>query len=419
MAIYSEIVEFFRLIFGICLLSAEAIAASKTNQEKCCDFCKFNTCSPILASFNPFFSNFRVIFSCIGSIFGSKVFFVSTEVGTNATVFISNENKEGLLQLMQQELSKQNVTHGNVTSLDIEDVERGGAVHRIPSEVFTMFPNLHSFGVYLDITEIVIDDFVKATGLKSLSIVDSRKLNKLSAGIFPLPKLSELRLLLNEIEIIDDFTFANLSSLKEIDLSKNKLTKINRNTFTGLVALEKLDLSVNMIGAVENYAFTDLKALTDLNLSRNNLKVLGDHMFDGLNNLLGLIIRSNQIESIGDSLQPLTSIAILSLDENSIKDVDWIKLTKLPNLLLLELSNQKTGLNLEGHDITSALLSKSKLMNIHLAHNNITNVSSLEVLRVFPNLNFVNLRGNQKLGKQNVIEEQLNHIFNKSIGVSV
>lgn len=341
----------------------------------------------------------RLLLSSIVAIHGQRVRLEECGVGDVATTCVTkfvgrDETKEELLSSIQRKITMNGMLESEVLFIQISNSEKG-TIDRIPSELFSTYPHLKVLRIDLPITEITSTDLVNAKRLVALSLWISSKVRKLSVGTFPHIKLELLMLEANEIGTIDDFAFQNLTVLTHLDLSKNRLAKINRNTFTGLLALRHLKMSENKIRSIENGAFTDLGELLTLELHGNQLKSLKDETFVGLHKIQSLYIGGNQIERIGNSLYCLNSLIIIQAQLNPIEDIDLVKFAQLPKLIALHLRNtSSTGLNLDTYNISSEFLSNSKLTELHLDSNNITNAENLKALRVFPKLTWLDLQHN-------------------------
>lgn len=337
----------------------------------------------------------------IVSIYGAEVWNFGCNIGITGgsacfdIVASDNDTTDELVQSLQHKLSSTNRSY-NVASIVMYNHPNNTKIERFPREFFELCPSLRVLNINdTKIAEIVADDFVSANNLTKLDL-DHALLSKLSARTFQMRGLERLSLRSNEIEIIDDFAFANLSSLIQLYLNGNKLTTISRNTFTGLFALKYLDLYDNNIGSIENGAFVDLKELGSLDLLRNKLKRISDQLLSRLTKLELFDVTDNQIETVGDSLYPLTSLRVLKLEGNPVKDINFVHLANLPRLWALYLS--RTGLDLKTFGcICSNWSSTSPLQYLHLASNNVTSVASLEALRIFPNLRELDISGNDDL----------------------
>jgi len=64
--------------------------------------------------------------------------------------------------------------------------------------------------------------------------------------------LIKIDLSFNQIQYIEDKTFAGLINLSEINLSNNQLTSIETNMFNGLAILNIIDLEYNQITSINS-----------------------------------------------------------------------------------------------------------------------------------------------------------------------
>lgn len=310
----------------------------------------------------------------------------------------SNETKDGLFKSMRREMAKEHIKPEDVVAADITTLSTiNTTIDHIPPEVFTMFPNLQELWFLVETAkEITSVDLLPAKNLTHLYFT-SNKIRRLSAGTFEPMKLEYLKVDKNMIEIIEDFTFANLTSLQSLYLHRNKLTVIGREVFYGLSELLVLDLGENEIRTIEAGAFDDLGKVQRLDLNDNKLIVLNDHLFDGLGKLNTLLLNGNFLKAMNDesSIYTLASLKILHLYNNSISELNLMKFAKLPSLEKLKLNNNK--INLENYNVSQVKLSfQSPLLYLNLAYNSLTTVASIEVLHIFPNLHELELHGNSK-----------------------
>lgn len=388
------------------------------NQEaKCGDFCEF-CCRPhfllLFSYFRISYQNrFRFLLTCLNGIYGARVVFNSfgDQKFSVRTYVRRKETSEQLLTAFRAK--KDSHPLEAVVSLTLV-AKHGSVIDHIPSELFSLFPNLNIFDAgFPQLGVITANDFADATELTDLLLTGSNMLRELSPGVFVMPKLRELRLDTNAIETIDDFTFANLSSLTTLHLEFNKISVINRNTFSGLFKLIRLTLDANDIHTIENGAFSDLKELRKLGLSENKLKVLNNQILRGPTRLTELSIGGNQIGSISH-VYTLSTLETLKLPNSKVNDIDLVKFAKLPNLKILDLS--KTGVNLDNYNISSEEFSfEPQVEVLYLESNNITSVESLEVLRIFPNIWRLDLSGNERFKEldEGLLKKQLSTFLPK------
>lgn len=335
-----------------------------------------------------FLSIFSFVLSSLFAVCGLEISFTNCFVVDDSVCLSSrltnDDTKDDLAMPIHRKLVSRNIAPENITSVVILQENEGEDIDRVPIEVFLMFPRLYRLNIKLPITKVPTDGLVNAKELMYLFLV-SAKLHNISTETFPpMNRLKHLDLGFNEIETIGDFTFANLT-LKKLELSGNKLVSINRSIFTGLSELQYLDLSKNVIQTIENGAFSGLIELLSLLLHENKLKVLDDHVFDGPKALRTISLYANQIDNIGNSFCALNHLFSLDLQNNTISDIDLVKISKFPELVHLNLRN--TTFDSEKLNISSEELSfLSPLESLDLSNNNITNAAKHQIERIFPKL---------------------------------
>lgn len=254
--------------------------------------------------------------------------------------------------------------------------------------------------------EFNLDDFVNTTGSKEWTGTKYRAIRcgiysttsrlegpESTANMSLLSQIYFLKLDVNEIATIDDYSFFGLSKLNELYLQHNRLTTIRNQTFAGLSALSKLRLDHNSIETIGDDAL-NLPHLIDFSLANNELKRLSDNMFQHLHAIKFLDIRNNGLEHIGRSFFAVKgTLQELYLANNRIHDIDLMSFSKYPKLRSLGLS--RSGFSLA--DVTvdeSAEESKSPLSIIDISKCNITDAFELNKLKMFPELQIIELCGN-------------------------
>lgn len=154
---------------------------------------------------------------------------------------------------------------------------------------------------------------------------------------------------LNNIENIDDDSFAELQDLTVLDLSNNKIKTVNQKTFRGLKSLETLYINSNQLAELESNTFSDLRNLTRLSLSENQM----------------LEIREPFLEQ--------KSLIELNLDYCNIEDIPeraFINLSQLENLTL-------AGNPFNEELSTSAFEPLQKLIKLRMPNTKANVISSL------------------------------------------
>lgn len=267
-----------------------------------------------------------------------------------------------------------------------------------------IFPNLNNLTMRKNVSQLNSGEFIRAMNLTALKLQDNNfgvikrtafapPLNSTSmkSDEFPMHPLHTLLLSQNSITEIEPHSFYGLTSLWMLSLSLNELTVIRRGTFAGLPSLKHLYFFRNKIETIEEGAL-DLPALLQLNLNGNNLKQVPDNVFSGLPKLEQILLSFNDIEKIGQSLCPLKSIEHISLKWNFIEDLNLDAFAQLPNLRKLELS--RSGFSFATIELNSGQQWNSSLLELDLANNNLTDATQLTKLRMFPNLQRLDISQN-------------------------
>nr|XP_034491339.1 LOW QUALITY PROTEIN: leucine-rich repeats and immunoglobulin-like domains protein 1 [Marmota flaviventris] len=173
----------------------------------------------------------------------------------------------------------------------------------------------------------------------SLEVLDlsSNNITEIRSGCFP-PGLyiRGLNLASNHIGTLELGAFDGLSrSLLFLHLSKNRITQLPIKAFK-LPRLTQLDLDRNQIQLIQGLTFQGLDSLEVLKLQRNNISKLTDGAFWGLSNMHVLILSFNNLTGLDEkSLAKLGSLSILHLSHNSISHIAEGAFKGLKNLRIL------------------------------------------------------------------------------------
>ncbi|XP_062590140.1 toll-like receptor Tollo [Saccostrea cucullata] len=236
-------------------------------------------------------------------------------------------------------------------------------------------------------------------GLKSLTILDLRN-NRLSGfedSVFSVLKnLKTLYLTQNRIISLDQVRFPSFlgtlnaannrlehfppsisnTNIKEVILDNNEMTSFSVSPNSNFSSITSLSLSNNLIKTLIENSFKTFSNLKQLNFSRNCLALnLSRDYFNGADSISTLDLSNNRIQNINgmfSTFESLSKLQNLYLYKNPI--------TRVHNLIpeLLDM-NAFTEISLE---------------NIYLSFCNISHVS-VEAFDGFPNLNLVDLSGNE------------------------
>ncbi|KAI5706247.1 hypothetical protein M8J75_006298 [Diaphorina citri] len=144
-----------------------------------------------------------------------------------------------------------------------------------------------------NLTVIFDADFEDLSSLRILQLMDNN-IHTIEKNAFQdLVALERLRLNNNQLRHIPDLLLSNLPHLVRLDLSHNKLQAIARKTLRGLTALKTLQVDNNLITCFDELAVKSSKDLEILTLNNNNLTYLPDGVFAELFRLRTLRISEN------------------------------------------------------------------------------------------------------------------------------
>lgn len=146
-------------------------------------------------------------------------------------------------------------------------------------------------------------------------------------------------LFLNNNNISELNWLEGLPIVEEISLQYNDIQVLNNDTFANQPSLYEVDLSHNNISAIESYAFRYANSLTTLNLSYNSIDYLPKNLFRFCEQLTSLNVSHNRIESINIStFDSAISLSVLDLSYNRIKSINSIGYFKFDNLHSIDLN---------------------------------------------------------------------------------
>ncbi|CAG0890481.1 unnamed protein product [Cyprideis torosa] len=225
-------------------------------------------------------------------------------------------------------------------------------------------------------------------------------------GIFS--TLETLGLPSNNLSVVPENAFRQLSNLKRLDMSLNRIRSIGTGSFSKLTTLQVLDLSWNVIHSIAKgvqwhslqslflqgnllevedlSALQGLQRLRDLNLSNNNLQgTLPPKVFGTLKRLDSLSLSQNELTVLKKGVfVGLDSLRHLDLSMNSIDLVETSVFQELPQLQTLNLERNKL--------VSLSPVSKS-LVNLNLAHNGLWTIRE-ELINELPEIENLNLEDN-------------------------
>jgi Leucine-rich repeat (LRR) protein len=182
------------------------------------------------------------------------------------------------------------------------------------------------------------DRYMQHLDISNNVIVSLDKTSLRDLGVISLVQLNASR---NYISDIDEEAFLGQSKLQTVDLSSNSLMHIETKTFIRNPSLEILSLSSNQyLRLPEEDPFLYSYSLRVLKLADCNLYYFPPQTFQKLPNLQELYISHNKFEVLS-SLQSVGSLTLLDVGHNYLTDLQSDTFTALPELIRLNLSNNK------------------------------------------------------------------------------
>uniref|UniRef100_A0A3P9CUC0 Chondroadherin-like protein n=1 Tax=Maylandia zebra TaxID=106582 RepID=A0A3P9CUC0_9CICH len=212
-----------------------------------------------------------------------------------------------------------------------------------------------------DIQELPTGAFMHTPYLTHLSLQRCNIHKVKEAAFRGLGRLVFLNLSNNNIDILYQEAFDGLSSLKQLIIDRNRVKEIQPGAFSQLGSLNLLSLSHNQLVYIPNMAFQGLQNIKKLRLSNNCLIYLDTEAFAGLFTLTRLSLDHNELHTgplvalhvtrldlsynpmtyLGEEAVSMPKLTHLFLDHMSLQDLVNTAVSKSPNLIHLDISNNQ------------------------------------------------------------------------------
>ena len=168
--------------------------------------------------------------------------------------------------------------------------------------------------------EIPISKAVMIT-VEDVSITRTN-LTTISPNDFDLfPSLLSLDLSKNQLSRIAPYAFRSLAKLEYLDLSTNDIIHLSRERLFGLFSLRTLNLSRNHLGSLDAFP-QDLSSLAILDVSHNRLRNIARDSLKHLTGLIRLDLRGNLLSVLfSEVLTPLRSVRAIDLSRNQFSSM--------------------------------------------------------------------------------------------------
>jgi len=198
----------------------------------------------------------------------------------------------------------------------------------------------------------------------------------------PYPNLNALHLDNNNIKVINNFAFRNLSNLATLSIANNPISLLTPRTFRGLVRLEVLTMENTQLFKIDNYVFVGkhLPKLEIVKLANCSIYDIKPHAFHMLENLALLNLSNNNLKLVPEfaSTDFLGELSHLDLSKNGITSLGQSGFENLPNLQNLFLSHNKIH-KIYNHDFKG--LDKT-LVTLDLDHNHLNETGPTAFIRL-------------------------------------
>ena len=266
----------------------------------------------------------------------------------------------------------------NVTELVLDH----SGIEKIPHNVFNGFLGLKTLSLkFNNIVTIDGNPFLPLTKLDKLLLSNNHLIyciNPLHAGLSS--TLTSLNLANNLIQKIGPECIQGLDQLRNLQIVNNKLgsSGLQTNAFTGS-NITTLGFSRNQLTVLANATFNNMSSLVDLSLHDNALDKVETGCFQGLSSLSALYLSNNRV--LGNHIDSL-QIALSDVPKLCTLDLALCGIHRLPVALLYKLT-KLTTLVLTNNAIISwepeFFLNQRSLTFLHLRRNKIVTINSTSV----------------------------------------
>ena len=208
----------------------------------------------------------------------------------------------------------------------------------------------HLMYLYMNENQVEVlnnNAFLNLTSLRRLHLGNNKILTLFKDAFAGLNNLEDLKLDGNRINTLPKRLFSPFSNLTTLSLQQNRLWMIQNSTmtFSSMTSLKYLNLSDNGCSYVPISLFSNLKSLQELYLKGNNLGkyLLNDtegKLFSGLSTVKILDLSSNQIHTFSSRLfSDMTNLQKLNLEDNWIPGLESNIFSQSKSLQSLDLSS--------------------------------------------------------------------------------
>ena len=142
-------------------------------------------------------------------------------------------------------------------------------------------------------------------------------------------ELTNLKIIYNNISVIQNYIFSDLNKLNKLNISHNNIAYIESKAFTGLHTLVLLDLNfnsilelhVNTLKITNILGFNLTKTIRYINLKNSALQIIKSRSFI-FDNITSIDLSHNQITLIKKNAFDIKTISIINLEGNKLYTID-------------------------------------------------------------------------------------------------
>ncbi|KAK9879301.1 hypothetical protein WA026_004154 [Henosepilachna vigintioctopunctata] len=242
----------------------------------------------------------------------------------------------------------------------------------------------------LDNNKIIeFDECIEKLYINKLSL-SQNLLSDLSNVTLP-NTLEDLRLDNNNISILSDDIFKNLTNLQVIDLANNSIKNQSMYVFKNIEQLQILNISYNDIDHFDPEGLSTLKQLKTLNIKGNSISILQKGIFRNISSIETLDLSENNISFIPlDVLSDFKNLKILNISGNSIEYLESGVFNELISLRILDISGNVLE-SLKPH----IFFPLTKLEKLNIAHNNLRSFEITDIIVHCPSIKSLDIDGNK------------------------
>ncbi|XP_028899001.2 toll-like receptor 4 [Zeugodacus cucurbitae] len=249
------------------------------------------------------------------------------------------------------------------------------ATQRLAADLFTVFPNLHTLKIELNITQLDIAVFIPLAATLNDFTLNARLRAFPTVALSPLRQLRVLYLMRQQFAdrlCADDL--AAFSLLEELSFHSCEISRLPARMLAPLPALKKLQLAKNELRVLPAALLVVNAHLDYLDLSDNLLESLPRTLFHPATNLTRLVLKNNRFAQLSaQMLPPLSALKWLRLENNLIHTIVANTFANAKHLQLLMLNSNRLNWTSET-EACDVFAGMSSLQILNLQNNTLQRI---------------------------------------------